>query len=125
MKTGIKELDQYCEGVKSGKIPACEWVIKAVDRHYRDLARQKTPGFPYYFEPKAAQHFFDFCETQCVQYEGVFNGKPLILQPWQKFVFGSIFGWLKTERFQGFPCAGSARPLLKSPRSKARVLSAR
>jgi phage terminase large subunit-like protein len=120
MKTGIKELDQYCEGVKSGKIPACEWVIKAVDRHYRDLARQKTPGFPYYFEPKAAQHFFDFCETQCVQYEGVFNGKPLILQPWQKFVFGSIFGWLKTERFQGFPVRRFREAIIEIPKKQGK-----
>jgi phage terminase large subunit-like protein len=120
MKTGIKDLDQYCDDIASGKIPACDWVRRAVDRHHSDLAKQKTPGFPYYFEPKAALHFFEFCEDQCVQYEGVFNGKPLILEPWQKFVFGSIFGWLKTERFQGFPVRRFREAIIEIPKKQGK-----
>jgi phage terminase large subunit-like protein len=119
-KTGIKDLDQYCEGVTSGKILACEWVKKAVARHYQDLSRQRSSAFPYYFEPKAAEHFFIFCETQCIQYEGVFNGKLLRLEPWQKFVFGSIFGWLKVDRFQGQAVRRYREAIIEIPKKQGK-----
>src|SRR5690625_4571213 len=98
LKTGINGLDSYCEGVRSGEIDVCSYVKQAVDRHYRDLQRSQDndPTFPYYFEPKAAIHFFEFCAT-LNQYEGEFAGKPIILEPCQQFWFGSIFGWLDKE----------------------------
>lgn len=97
INTGITDLDTYCEGVASGKIDVCGWVQKAVDRHYKDLAKVEDDDYTYYFEPKAAKHFFEFCATRLKHYEGVFAGKNLKLEPWQKFVYGSIFGWLKKK----------------------------
>src|SRR6478735_3698108 len=35
-------------------------VRQACERHLRDLRRQKTAGFPYYFDGAAAQHIVDF-----------------------------------------------------------------
>lgn len=96
-QTGIKPLDNYCEGVSSGDINVCEWVELAVERHYSDLKKAESDDYPYYFEPEAARHFFEFCSTRLKHYEGVFAGRPLELRPWQKFVFGSIFGWLKKK----------------------------
>ena len=101
LKTGLDKLDQYTQGVASGEIPVCSWVDKAVKRHYRDLKRQKTKNFPYYFEPKAVHHFVDFVQTNLCHYEGVIAGKPFLLEPWQWFVCGSIFGWLQVEEFHG------------------------
>lgn len=95
-KTGIDGLDSYCEGVVTGEISVCQWVRKAVQRHYRDMSRAKSDEFPYYFEPKAAAHFFDFCYRR-KHYEGEVAGKPIILEPWQQFVWGSIFGWLHRD----------------------------
>jgi len=102
-KTGIKEIDQYCEQVKAGNIPACLYVRQAVDRHYKDLKNSKKKNYPYYFEPKAALHFFQFCETFVFHYKGLSAGEPLKLEPWQKFVWGSIYGWMKKERLKGNP----------------------
>jgi phage terminase large subunit-like protein len=96
LKTGIKGLDRYCEQVLSGEIESCIYVKQAVKRHYRDLQAAQSPDFPYYFEPKAAIHFFNFCAS-LNQYEGQFAGKPIILLPPQLFWFGSIFGWLSKE----------------------------
>ncbi len=102
MKTGLDKLDQYCEGVTSGNIPVCKWVKRAVKRHYKDLERQDTKDFPYFFHPESAQHFFDFCEDNLQHYEGVMDGEPLILEPWQWFIYGSIFGWQKNKKFRGY-----------------------
>lgn len=102
-KTGIEQLDSYCEGVKSGEIDVCKWVRLAVDRHYRDLKASKKKSFPYYFEPEAARHYVDFFANHLKHYEGAVAGEPLIFEPWQWFSFGSIFGWLKKERFKDLP----------------------
>lgn len=102
-KTGINPLDDYCEGVKSGKIDVCKWVRLAVDRHYRDLKKSEKKSYPYYFEPKAAEHYVHFFRDHLRHYEGVVAGDPIIFEPWQWFAFGSIFGWLKKERFKGIP----------------------
>jgi phage terminase large subunit-like protein len=103
IRTGIEELDTYSEGVATGSIEACLYVRQAVDRHYKDLERQRTEEFPYYFEPKAAQHFYDFCETHIIHFKGHSAGETLRLEPWQKFVWGSIYGWLKVERLKDQP----------------------
>ena len=96
IKTGIKGIDNYCEGVMSGDISVCQWVVKAVKRHYRDLSKSKAGKFEYYFEPLAAEHFFDFCYKR-KHYEGEVAGMPIRLEPWQQFVWGSIFGWIHKD----------------------------
>jgi len=96
-KSGLPKLDNYCEDVMSCDVIVGKWVRLAVERHYRDLGREKDDDFPYYFEPKAAAHFFDFAK-KFSHYEGEYNGKPIIPTPWQSFVYGSIFGWLEKNR---------------------------
>lgn len=100
--TVIPEIDDYCSGVRSGDIPTCRWLRLAVDRHYKDLKRQKSSKFAYEFHADAAQHFFDFCSDHLGHYEGVYQGKPLLLEPWQKFIYGSIFGWHRKELVHGY-----------------------
>lgn len=102
MRTGIEEIDRYCQKITDGRIPACRWVRKAVERHYHDLERQATKKFPYYFSPKHAEHFISFAQS-LKQTKGQFHGRLLVLEDWQKFVYGSLFGWLhmdtRTRRF--------------------------
>lgn len=101
-QTGIQKFDEYCEGVKSGAIPVCKWVRLAVDRHYRDLKESKKKSCPFYFEPKAVQHYFDYL-SRFKHYEGAVNGQPFEAEPWQWFVYGSIFGWLQKKEHRVFP----------------------
>jgi len=91
--TGIDGIDRYCRQVMSGETPVCRYLKQAVDRHYRDLNNQKSKKFPFYFSPEMAEHFFTFCES-LKHYNGDWAGKPLLLEDWQKFIYGSIFGWL-------------------------------
>ena len=99
ISSGVEEIDRYVNGVLSGDIPACKWVRLACQRQVDDLHKVKNKDYPYYFEPKAAEHFFTFC-GQLKHYEGAIYGEPLLLEDWQKFVFGSIFGWLKKKEFR-------------------------
>ncbi len=120
-KTGIKELDEYCEGVKSGDIDVCKWVRLAVDRHYRDLKESKKKSYPYYFEPKAAEHYFEYIGN-LKHYEGAVSGEYIKLEPWQKFVFGSIFGWLKKERFKDIPIRRFRTALIYVPKKNGKSI---
>ena len=89
--TGISGLDSYVEGVLSGQINVCQHVKRAVDRHVHDMQRSDIE-----FSAEHATRFFDLCEL-LQHYEGKWAGKPLLLEPWQQFAFGSIFGWIIPE----------------------------
>lgn len=96
----------YAEQVLAGKIPAGELVIKACERHIKDLeASEKNPGFPFYFDEGAANHaieFFRFLKHS----KGEWGGCNFELELWQCFIVGSIFGWKrKTDHMRRFRTA--------------------
>jgi phage terminase large subunit-like protein len=98
-----KRLDpvtSYARAVIDGRIVAGRAVRQACGRHLRDLARQRTKAFPYYFNERAARHVIDFFPA----FLTLENGDPFVLPPWLKFSYGSIFGWKRVDddmrRFQ-------------------------
>ena len=82
-KTGL-----YPNGMRCGVLHRL-----ACKRHLRDLKRQRTPDFPYYWDEAAAQRVLDFAET-LVLAEGT-DPKPLELMDCQAFDIGCTFGWMK------------------------------
>lgn len=85
----------YAEQVVDGKIVAGKDVVLACKRHLRDLKRQGTDGFPWVFDEEKAHRPIRFIEKFCKPSKGDFN--QLIMQPWQHFVLGSIFGWVHKD----------------------------
>lgn len=86
--------------VKTGRYPdtgdLCgELHILACKRHLRDLERERTSEFPYYWDPDAAERVLDFAETLTLA-EGA-EPKPLKLMDAQAFDIGCTFGWMKTQ----------------------------
>lgn len=84
----------YALSVTSGRVPSCRYVRLACERHLNDLKRTDEK---VWFDPKAAERFFRYCEKYLQHYKGEERGKPLILEPWQKFTFGCIYGWKQIE----------------------------
>ena len=93
-------------------------------RHLRDLARagqldkataertakatettlpEKEPDFLFQFDEAKADRIYNWF-THCKHVEGPLAGKPIALDPFQKFDFGMMFGWVEKEtglrRFQ-------------------------
>lgn len=91
------EVTAYAKKVVSGKIPACRAVVLACKRHIKDLKRAKAKKFPYYFDTEEAERSFLFAERFCRHSKGQWAGKPLILEEWQKFCVGCIFGWKRKD----------------------------
>lgn len=68
----------------------------ACERHLRDLDRQGTEDFPYVFDPERAQRVLDFFPF-CRHVKGPLGGQPIEPDPFQEFIFGSIFGWVHMD----------------------------
>lgn len=85
----------YAEQVVQGSIVAGQKVVLACKRHLNDLKRAGTDSFPYIFDEHAGHKPIRFIEKYCKPSKG--NFKQLILQPWQHFILGNLFGWVHKE----------------------------
>lgn len=85
----------YAEQVVQGKIIASKKVILACKRHLNDLKRAGTDEFPYIFNEEIGHRPVRFIEKYCKPSKGKYN--QLILQPWQHFILGSLFGWVHKD----------------------------
>src|SRR5690349_24844398 len=47
-----------------------------------------------YFDEVEAVKMVDFCENYLCQWEGDWVGKPLKFEPWQRFIFEQVYGWI-------------------------------
>ena len=74
----------------------CRLVQLACERHLRDMARQRTPDFPYYFDADDAADRIAFFRL-CRHTKGEWAGQPVTLEPWQQFCVGSVFGWKRVS----------------------------
>lgn len=86
---------EYANKVVAGKIVAGELHVLACQRHLNDLKRQRTPEFPYYYDPAKANEILDYAETLTIA-EGD-APKPVKLIDSQAFDLGCTFGWFKTS----------------------------
>ncbi len=50
----LAKFQGYVDGVLDGSIVVCRSVRGAVERHVRDLEKQDTGEFPFYFNEKVA-----------------------------------------------------------------------
>ena len=96
INTGIELLDQYVDDVSSGRIVVCKFVKQAINRHVSDLQKSAETDWPYYFNPAAAQHALDYFKN-LRHWKGKWAGQIIVLEPWQVFFVGSLFGWLRKD----------------------------
>lgn len=89
----------YARDVVSGAVPAGHHVRLACRRHLEDLDRGAERGLR--FDAAAAKRVFDFFSL-LRHSKGRWAGAPFDLQPWQKFVVGSLFGWKKSDGTRRF-----------------------
>jgi len=103
----IDGLNQYVDDVLTGRIPAYKWVKLACERHLRDMESSKRDDFPYVFNEGKVKKICGFMEL-LPHVKGKWAADPkhktIKLELWQKFILGSIFGWVKKtdgkRRFQ-------------------------
>ena len=78
--------------------------LAAYKRQVFDAARQGSTSFPYYFDQKDAVAPIRFAHEHCRHSKGEWAGQLIELQPWEQFIYGSLFGWKRksdhTRRFR-------------------------
>lgn len=77
----------------------------ACARHQQDRAREGAADFPYHFDADRASYVIAFYETvlhlpDVLDDEG--QPAPFLLQPWQAFIVGSLFGWVDDRGLRRF-----------------------
>src|SRR5829696_8452661 len=94
----LHRVHQYAADVLKGRILVGPLVRMACERHERDLKHGSARGF--YFDEAAADHVMGFIE-KWVRLPDTSDDdgqpKPFLLQPWQAFIVGSLFGWRWTS----------------------------
>ncbi|MCP1355459.1 terminase large subunit [Aneurinibacillus migulanus] len=85
----------YAKQVVEGKIVAGKKIILACKRHLNDLKRAGIDDFPYVFDEELAHRPIRFIEKYCKPSKGDYDS--LVLQPWQHFVIGSLYGWVHRD----------------------------
>lgn len=84
----------YAREVVEGRVVCGDLHRQACKRHLRDLAKQRTAAFPYYWDAEAAERVLAYAEMLTIA-EGA-TPKPVRLIPSQVFDIGATFGWKKT-----------------------------
>lgn len=90
----------YANRVLAGEIVAGTHVRDACRRHLRDLEVGAGRGLNWSLEH--ATEAIAFFEEVLHLNGGEFEGKPFILLPWQAFIVGSLFGWLRLDAKHGW-----------------------
>lgn len=85
----------YAAQVSDGTIDSCRYVRLACERHLNDLKRKDI-----HFDVGAAERFFKYC-SELKHYKGPERGKPIHLNPWQKFIEGCRYGWKRGRTAAG------------------------
>jgi phage terminase large subunit-like protein len=103
MHSSPDPLDKYVADVLGGKVVAGRLQRLACERHRLDLSHAPARGLDW--RPEAAARAFAFFEGILRLAEGEHAGHPFILQPWQRFVIGSLFGWYGPDGYRRFRTA--------------------
>ena len=75
----VAKANQYIADVLAGKIPACRaGVVNACRRQQKDLRRQRSADFPYYFDPESGLLHTGWLELPDGKYFLNSNGNPII-----------------------------------------------
>lgn len=94
----LHRVHAYARKVVRGEIVVGPLVRLACERHERDQKDAKAKGF--WFDADAADHAIGFIERWVrLPDTSDDHGQPkaFVLEPWQVFIVGSLFGWRWTE----------------------------
>lgn len=95
----LARVTDYAEGVVAGDIVAGRLVRLACERHLRDVEDGHLRGLVW--DDDAADHAIRFIE-QLRHSKGEWAGQRFILEDWQVFIVGSVFGWYRADGTRRF-----------------------
>jgi phage terminase large subunit-like protein len=89
----MTEAERYARDVDEGRKVSGHWIKQAAKRFLSDLERDDLE-----FDELEANRVVNFFELFLCHWEGVWAGKPIILEDWQKFIIQQVFAWKKNGK---------------------------
>jgi len=96
----MDRVTEYARRVVEGKVVCGELHRLACERHLKNLEKQDTDDFPYYWDVEASNRVISYAEKLTV-IEG-FGRKPVRLMDCQAFDIGCTFGWYNRRGYRRF-----------------------
>lgn len=96
----VDRVTEHARAVVNHEVVAGSLHRLACYRHLKDLDRQRTDAFPYYWDSEASERATGYAETLTIA-EGS-EPRPVELIPEQVFDIGARFGWKKLNGFRRF-----------------------
>lgn len=91
----VNAANKYARDVVSGRIDAGKEVKQACKRHLDDLKKSETRAFKYKFCRDTAEQVCEFVQLlPHTKGKWARERERIKLEPWQKFIFSCVFGWL-------------------------------
>ena len=101
-------IEEYYNKISSGEIVACKKIKSVYKKLVNDLKKPKTVSFlnkitdeieehTYIFDEKKANRPIQFIERYCKHSKGMWAGKPVILELWQKAHIQALYGFVDKE----------------------------
>lgn len=81
-------LQIYADMIDKGEIVVCEYLGREIENLLRDLSNPR-----YIYDTKDAERRFAFQEKFCLQSKAPYYMKPVVLMPWQKAFFESLYSF--------------------------------
>lgn len=81
-------LQKYADMIDKGEIVVCEYLGREIENLLRDLSNPR-----YIYDTKDAERRFAFQEKFCLQSKAPYYMKPVVLMPWQKAFFESLYSF--------------------------------
>ena len=93
----MTDISTYTDRVLSDEVVVGKWIRLQVQRSVDDLERVGDPDFPFYFDERKASNAVDFFEHLLKHSIGEHAGDPFLLEDWQKWFVGQLFGWQRED----------------------------
>jgi phage terminase large subunit-like protein len=90
----MSSAEQYAHWVldPSNAVKTGQYIKLAAKRFLSDLTRDDI-----YFDEVEACRMINFGERYCNQWEGDWEGLPVKFEPWQRFIFEQVYGWIRKD----------------------------
>ena len=88
---------RYIQRVENHDIVVGKYIRLQVERHKRDLEKQSTEDFPYYFDEKIAEGICKFFPAALKHSIGEHAGQRFEIEEWQAFFLANLFGWQRDD----------------------------
>jgi phage terminase large subunit-like protein len=92
----VSEALDYAEAIAARRTPASFHARLACERFLADYDATRSTSCEWAFDEEKARRAMLFASSM-PNIKGPLAGKPIVLMPWQKFVFANIFGFVERE----------------------------